>query len=230
MDYHEIYEKHAEAYDELVAAEDVDGNLMAALQRLVPDAGQVVEVGAGTGRVTRLLARMGAKVLATEPSAAMLDVARRHLGAHPGVRFAQAAAGALPADDDSAGAVVAGWVFGHFRYWMPEGWRAEIAGFLAECERVVRPGGVVVVIETLGTGSTEPAAPGPELDEYYGWLEDQGFARAWIRTDYQFDSVDEAARVTGFFFGEDFAQRVRREQWARIPECTGLWSRQVRQT
>lgn len=227
MDQQEIYANHAEAYDELVTAEDVDGNLAAALQRVMPDVGRVVEVGAGTGRVTRLLARMGATVLATEPAAAMLDVARRHLGAHENVRLALASAGSLPADDDWADAVVAGWVFGHFRYWMPEGWQDEIAGFLAECERVVRPGGAVVVIETLGTGSAKPAAPSPELDEYYRWLEGRGFTRTWFRTDYQFDSVDEAARVTGFFFGEEFGERVRREGWARIPECTGLWSRRT---
>ena len=45
-----------------------------------------------------------------------------------------------------------------------------------------------------------------------------------IRTDYRFDDVDTAAAVTGFFFGDQFAARVRRESWRRVPECTGIWS------
>jgi ubiquinone/menaquinone biosynthesis C-methylase UbiE len=225
MDYHEIYENHAEAYDELVAAEDCDANLLPALARVMPVTGRVVEVGAGTGRVTRLLAQAGATVVATEPSAAMLAVGQRRLGEHASVSWHQASARALPVADGWADAAVAGWVFGHFREWMPAGWQDELAQALAELGRVVRRGGTLVIIETLGTGAAEPAPPTPGLAEYYAWLEERGFARSWIRTDYGFDSVDEAARVTGFFFGEAFATRVREQGWARVPECTGIWSR-----
>jgi hypothetical protein len=69
-----------------------------------------------------------------------------------------------------------------------------------------------------------PAPPSRELAEYYAWLEEeQGFTRDAIRTDYLFASVDEAAAVTGFFFGAGFAERVRAEGWTRVPECTGIW-------
>jgi ubiquinone/menaquinone biosynthesis C-methylase UbiE len=225
LDYHEIYAHHADAYDELVAAEDCDGNLLPALARVMSVAGRVVEVGAGTGRVTRLLARAGATVVATEPSAAMLEVGRQRLGEHANVSWHQASASALPVDDAWADAGVAGWVFGHFREWMPAGWEGELAQALAELGRAVRRGGTLVIIETLGTGASEPAPPTPGLAEYYAWLEVRGFARTWIRTDYGFASVDEAVRVTGFFFGEAFAARVREQGWARVPECTGIWSR-----
>jgi ubiquinone/menaquinone biosynthesis C-methylase UbiE len=227
MDYHEIYERHADAYDELVAAEDCDGNLLPALARVMPVTGRVVEVGAGTGRVTRLLAGAGATVIATEPSAAMIAVGKQRLGEHARVSWHQAAAHALPVADGWADAGIAGWVFGHFREWMPAGWQDELTQALAELGRAVRPGGTLVIIETLGTGATAPAPPTPGLAEYYGWLEARGFARDWIRSDYRFDSVSEAARITGAFFGEPFAARVRQEGWARVPECTGIWSRPV---
>ncbi|HWN66515.1 MAG TPA: class I SAM-dependent methyltransferase [Haliangium sp.] len=225
MDYHEIYAHHAAAYDELVAAEDCDGNLLPALARVMPVTGRVVEVGAGTGRLTRLLARAGATVVATEPAAAMLAVGRQRLGELANVSWHQTPAHALPVADGWADAGIAGWVFGHFREWMPAGWEAELAQALAELGRVVRRGGTLVIIETLGTGQVEPAPPTPGLAEYYAWLEARGFVRAAIRTDYVFDSVDEAARVTGFFFGEAFAARVREQGWTRVPECTGIWSR-----
>lgn len=42
---------------------------------------------------------------------------------------------------------------------------------------------------------------------------------------YRFPDVETAARTTGFFFGEAFADRVRLEKWSRIPESTGFWWR-----
>jgi hypothetical protein len=96
-------------------------------------------------------------------------------------------------------------------------------------ERALRPGGALVVIESLGTGEDEPRPPSPELAEYHAWLEeDRGMDRSVVRTDYRFADVESAARATGSFFGRDFAERVRREAWSRVPECTGLWWRRVR--
>ena len=74
-----------------------------------------------------------------------------------------------------------------------------------------------------------PRPPTPELAEYYAWLESvQGMRRTWIRTDYRFSDCETAARATAFFFGDEFAARVRRQGWSRIPECTGLWWRSRR--
>ena len=158
----------------------------------------------------------------------MLEVARRHLESmeRPSAWELHAAdARALPVADGWADLAVAGWVFGHLRYWLPDGWRDAIGAALAEMKRALRPGGALVVIETLGTGREDPEPPSPALAEYYAWLEEtHGMTRAAIRTDYAFPDVDTAARVTGFFFGEAFGERVRREGWRRIPECTGLWS------
>jgi hypothetical protein len=93
-------------------------------------------------------------------------------------------------------------------------------------EAALAPGGVLVIIETLGTGETRPAPPTPGLAEYHEWMErERGLRRAVLRTDYAFADVETAASVTGAFFGGEFAARVLREGWARVPECTGLWSR-----
>ena len=227
MDAREVYARHAEAYDELVRAEDVDGNLLPALYDVCPlDGARVVEVGAGTGRLTRLLLEAGAHVDATEGSAAMLEVARRNLGERARLTLRVADARTLPCPDGEADVGIAGWVFGHLRHWMPEGWRDEIGQALDELSRVVRPGGTLVVIETLGTTRTEPAPPNPDLAEYYAWLEkERGFVRTAIRTDYRFASVDDASRVLGFLFGETKAAWPRTHDTAHVPECTGIWSR-----
>jgi ubiquinone/menaquinone biosynthesis C-methylase UbiE len=231
VDYHGIYERHAGEYDAMVAAEDCDGHLLPALQSIVPLAGAaVLEVGAGTGRVTRLLLAAGARVVASEPALAMLSVARQHTAQQAADRCALVGADALalPVRAGWADVAIAGWTLGHLRSWHSEAWRETIARALAELDRALRPGGTLVVIETLGTGEERPRPPSPELAEYYAWLEgEQGMERLAIRTDYRFSDAEVAARATGFFFGGEFAARVLHERWSRIPECTGLWWRRA---
>lgn len=233
-DYARIYREHPERYDELVRAEDHEQRLRSALESVCIIAGaSVVEAGAGTGRLTRILLDAGADhIVATEVEPAMLDVARRRLAdVERRVRYEVADARALPVATTCADVGIAGWVFGHLRHWHAGDWRAQIGAAIGELNRVTRPGGTVVIIETLGTGQSEPAAPNEDLADYYRWLEtDHGFKRSAVRTDYSFATVEEAARVTGFFFGEAFAARVRDEAWSTVPECTGIWSRPSRST
>lgn len=227
MDFLTIYREHADEYDRLVNAEDCDHQLLPAIEHLAPlKAASVLEVGAGTGRVTRLLVANGARVMGVDQSAAMLTVARKHLAAinNSGWPLACADGFSVPVASGWADLAIAGWVFGHQREWNPSGWQKSVKTGLDEMARALKPGGVLIIIETLGTGSETPAPPTLGLAEYYQWLETaQGFTRESLRTDYQFTTIDEAATVTGFFFGEDFATRVQRESWLRVPECTGLW-------
>jgi ubiquinone/menaquinone biosynthesis C-methylase UbiE len=229
VDYEEIYRSRATEYDRLVSAEDCEGNLGATLRELVPLAGaRVLEIGVGTGRITRLLQAAGAGVLGCDRAVPMLRVAHRRL-VDTGAALLAADARRLPVRDGWADLAIAGWVFGHLRHWNDRDWRDPIAGALEEMERALGPGGTLLVIETLGTGTEVPRPPSDALAEYYEWLEnEQGFARRTLRTDYAFATAEEAATVSGFFFGAPFADRIRREGWTRVPECTGVWIRRRR--
>ncbi len=88
----------------------------------------VVDVGAGTGKLTRRLVPTGAEVVAVEPVTGMRD---RLVAAVPQARALDGTAEALPLPDAAAGAVVAGQAF-H--------WFASHAA-LAEFARVLGPGG-----------------------------------------------------------------------------------------
>ena len=227
VDYHRVYDTQADDYQRLVGAEDADGRLLPALAALVELRGaRVLEVGIGTGRVTELLLGAGARVTGSEPAAAMLEVARRRLARFgDAVELQLASVQELAAPAGQFDLALAGWVLGHFVEWFGPRWRDEIRAALDRMQAALAPGGVLVIIETLGTGQTEPAPPTPGLAEYYDWLEgERGMTRTSVRTDYVFADADTASSVTGAFFGDDFAARVRREGWARVPECTGIWS------
>jgi ubiquinone/menaquinone biosynthesis C-methylase UbiE len=230
-DYHAIYEQQARAYDRMVRAEDCDGELRRVLRELMDWSGKrVVEAGAGTGRLTRILLDAGARVLATDSSEAMLAVAREHFGRYRGdsLELAVADARSLPCASGSADVALAGWVFGHFVGWYPDAWQGQVSLALAELDRCLGPGGELLILETLGTGTEHPGPPRPELAAYYGWLEtSQGMTRRQVATDYQFADPEEAAEATGFFFGAAFAERVRARGWRRIPEWTGVWHKKI---
>lgn len=228
-DFQHIYAHQADQYDRLVAREDYQGQILAALQRIRPLAGlDVVEFGAGTGRLTRLLAPLVRSIQAFDASAAMLQIAAQTLEDVGRGNWTVGVADnrRLPVEDAVADLAIAGWSFGHTVGWFPDTWREEIGQMLAEMRRVLRPGGTAVILETLGTGRETPQPPHAGLAAYYQWLEgEQGFAATWIRTDYQFASLAEADELTRFFFGADLADRIAHGSLTIVPECTGLWTR-----
>jgi hypothetical protein len=88
----------------------------------------------------------------------------------------------------------------------------------------VKRGGPTIVIETLGTGHETPRVHAA-LDEYFAFLEEAGFSRSWVRTDYVFADETEAARICGAFFGAPLVARIHENHWARVPECTAVFVR-----
>ena len=226
-DFKEIYANHADRYDRLVAREDYQGNLLRALGEIGPLAGlDVVELGAGTGRFTRMLAPIVGSIRAFDASQHMLDMAAETLarGGWANWRLALADSRELPVEDACADLALAGWTFGHMTEWYPDAWRDEIGRAVGEMRRVLRPGGIAVIVETLGTGRETPQPPAERLAKYYTMLErDYGFTRTWLRTDYRFQSQAEAAELTGFFFGAPAPTTLTEEGFAIVPECTGVW-------
>jgi SAM-dependent methyltransferase len=88
----------------------------------------VLELGAGTGKMTAVLAELGHDVHATEPDPAMLAVLQRHL---PDVPTSESGAEEIPLPDRSVDVVVAA----HSFHWFDH----DVA--LPEIARVLRPRG-----------------------------------------------------------------------------------------
>ncbi|MFU8827706.1 MAG: hypothetical protein ACNA70_09505, partial [Brevefilum sp.] len=93
---------------------------------------------------------------------------------------------------------------------------------LLEVRRVLRPGGILILIESLGTGFTAPNRP-EVLVDYLAYLDTHGFRSKWIRTDYCFKNEAEAQTLTQFFFGDAPMPMWQEGTGVIVPECTGLW-------
>lgn len=228
-DIQEIYNRHADQYELLVSREDYQENIIKAIRQIAPPDGRdVVELGAGTGRLTMMLAPLARTIRAFDSSRHMLDVASAKLE-RAGLNnwnIAVADHRDLPVADGVADIAISGWSICYMVVWHAETWRAELERALAEMRRTLRPGGTIILLETLGTGYETPHPP-DDLLPYYAFLEQNGFAATWIRTDYQFRSPYEAVTLTRFFFGDALAEQVAEQQLTILPECTGLWSLRV---
>ncbi len=227
VDFKDVYQNKAEAYDRMVSFEDYEENLPAEMSRLLNLKGaHVVELGAGTGRLTRILARQARSVTAIDRARAMLGVARANLQREglENWQLVQADIRDLPVASRSADIAVAGWAIGHSIEWFPESWRKVVSGVMNEIRRVVVPNGSVLILETLGTGRIKPEPPDLALGQYYDFLEQGlGFQRSWVRTDYAFETPEQGAETVRFFFGDALAETILRDRLGVLPECTGLW-------
>jgi len=116
-----VYERGRPSYPDDVVEWLVDGLGIEAGRR-------VVDLAAGTGKLTRLLVPTGANLTAVEPSAAMRAELARNV---PGVAILDGTAEAMPFADASVDAVTVGQAF----HWF------DVPRSTAEISRVLVPGG-----------------------------------------------------------------------------------------
>jgi SAM-dependent methyltransferase len=110
--------------------------------------GPVLDLGAGTGKLTSALVERGFEVTAVDPSPEMLRVLRGRL---PGVDAVQGSAESIPSPDGAFGLVVAAQAW----HWVD----ADVA--VPEVARVLRPGGRLGLVWN-------------ERDESVGWVRELG--------------------------------------------------------
>lgn len=222
-DHDYIYRHQAEQYERLISRQPGLLPVISGIRRV--QGLDVADAGAGTGRIAAAVAPYVRSVTALDQSAAMLEVAASRLAAlrPEGWICIPAANDSLPLQDSSVDLVVSGWSVCYSASSVQADWSDALARVQAEFRRVLRPGGTVILFETMGTGCTEPCPPA-SLIPYYRELEEHyGFSHKVIRLDYTFTDAGEAEELTGFFFGEELALQVRERGSPIVPECAGVW-------
>lgn len=221
----QIYQNDGDRYEALIAREDYQRNIEKALDEIVKvDGLDVLDLGTGTGRLAVMLAPRTKSMRAFDASDEMLRVCREKFEAKGLTNWQVDVADhrQLPITNNSVNLVVSGWSVAYLYVWHPETWKDELEKWLGEMKRILRPGSFIVLFESLGTGNESPIQL-EHLKGYYPWLDKAGFQNKWIRTDYKFESVDEAEELSRFFFGDELGDKVRQNKWVILPECTGVW-------
>lgn len=221
----EIYKTEGDKYEALIAREDYQGNILKALTEITDLENRLVlDLGAGTGRLTCLLVPIVKHIHAFDISEEMLRVCREKLSKTnlSNWKIDVADHRQLPIDDDSANLIVSGWSVSYLAVWNKDSWRSELEKWLTEMKRVLKPNSYIVLFESLGTGNESPIKL-EHLREFYIWLDEVGFQNKIIRTDYKFESIQEAEELSRFFFGDELGDKVLKNNWAILPECTGVW-------
>lgn len=157
---------------------------------------RVVDVAAGTGKLTRLLARTGAEVVAIEPMPGMRAQLRRHV---PSAAVAAGRAEQLPLRSATADAVTVAQAF----HWF------EVSKASREIHRVLRPGGHLALITNKRHAPEEwhkelwrvlrryeALAPRPPSSRHWRAALDEGddfgtFDRFEVHNEQRFDSLEE---------------------------------------
>ena len=233
----EIYKTEGDKYEALIAREDYQGNILKALteitdleNRLVSTGStlRVLDLGAGTGRLACLLAPHVVSIHAFDISEEMLRVCREKLSKTNLTNWKIDVADhrQLPIEDNSTNLVVSGWSVSYLVVWNPKTWRSELEKWLGEMKRVLKPNSFIVLFESLGTGNESPIQL-EHLKDFYIWLDEVGFQNKIIRTDYKFESIQEAEELSRFFFGNELGDKVVKNNWIILPECTGVWWIQI---
>lgn len=172
----EAFRRDGADWDEMRALDLPGAEIEAALLRLLPERlGRVADIGTGTGRLLEVMAPRAASVLGLDASREMLALARARLGerglANASVRLADMYR--LPLPDGGFDAATLQMVL-HYA--------EDPAAALAEAARILRPGGLLVVIDLAPHERQDVLAglahrwPGFDDAELAGWLGAAGCA------------------------------------------------------
>ena len=224
-DHRSVYAQEGDRYQQLISREDYQGNLLPALEQILNlDGLDVLDLGAGTGRLTHLLSPLVNSIHAFDLSPHMLEVAAQYFRSQGYENWFVSAADHrwIPRATNSADLIISGWSVCYLVVWAEDDWENNLDIALKEMRRLLQDGGIIIIIETLGTGTIKPDAP-KKLRNYFSYLEGEGFQRSWIRTDYKFQDWNEAADLTEFFFGPEMLEKIIPGEKPVLPECTGIW-------
>jgi SAM-dependent methyltransferase len=196
-----LYRLEPELYERMASAERLHPGIAGWLPR---SADRIVEVGAGSGRLTLELIDRGREVVAIEPAAGLRRILERKLataGHGCRVRVKHGFFDDLPVETGFADLVVACSVL------TPEPGHGGDAG-LAEMERVCRPGGRVVIVWPNNIGWL--AARDYQYESFSGPMS------------VEFASHREAVELAEVFYPHAVAE-VRRRASRRVPyEVLGI--------
>jgi ubiquinone/menaquinone biosynthesis C-methylase UbiE len=221
-DHDLVYKDKAEKYEHMISKEDYLGNIGQTLSEICSFKDRdVVDIGAGTGRLTCLAAPLAKSIIALDQSQSMLDIIADKLKMAGLTNWKTHVTDlrTIPVNDNSVDIVMAGWSICYLCNSHDKDWYENIQSIISEMKRVVKKDGVLIIFETYGTGKEKPEPPDILVD-YFRYLDDYGFCHKVISTDYKFSSIEEAIDLTQFFFGDEVVDKIQENNSTILKEYT----------
>ncbi|GIP24657.1 class I SAM-dependent methyltransferase [Paenibacillus sp. J22TS3] len=226
--HEQIYQNQTHTYELMISKQPELSELIRGI-RDYKDL-DILDLGAGSGRLSSVLAKDAKSLICTDISSSMLELLEINLVEQGVVRnWTKVVADhrVIPVADNSIDVVVSGWSICYLANTDNLDWEENLKLIISELYRVLRSKGTIIIFETMGTGTETPNPPAFLANYYKALEEDYGFQHKWIRMDYKFSDVEEAKNCTEFFFGEELAKKIAENQWSTVPECAGVWWKHV---
>ncbi len=218
---------HTSTYEVENHAVDPDGRLRSALFSRAGETGwsgrDVLDIGCGTGFHLPRLAVDAAAVTGVEPHPDLLALARRRTRALTNVTVHQGTAQALPLPDASVDVVHARWA-----YFFGPGCEPG----LAELDRVVRRGGVAMIVDNDASRSTFGAwfrrgyPKQPDAATVERFWSTRGWTRTPVDMGWRFSSRADLESVVRIEFDAPTADAILSEhEGVEVDYAVNLWSK-----
>ncbi|MEO9221147.1 MAG: class I SAM-dependent methyltransferase, partial [Mycobacteriaceae bacterium] len=184
---------------------DVHGSLTQILREVAEWAGrEVLDIGCGTGFHLPMFAVEADSVIGVEPHPPLVELARGRTQDLPSVTVQRGSAQSVPLPDNSVDVAHA-----RTAYFFGPGCEPG----LAEASRVLRPGGVLAVLDLDATRSTYGAwmrrdVPGYCPGAVEQFFQQHGFTSRGVDTVWQFENRDDLRAVLGIEFSPAVAARA----------------------
>lgn len=169
------------------ASMDRAGKVIRFLDETLPKSGLALDVGAGDGFTAEALTTPSRTVVALEPSGGMVRPERP-------LRWCRGKAQALPFADASFEGAYATWAYFFHGY-------HDVSPGLSEIRRVTKTGGPIVIVDNAGGDEFTSLGGEKSVSDIDAWV-NLGFEVVFIDTAFEFETLEDARRLLGFFFGE----------------------------
>jgi len=220
------YLRGSPLYDSLARAEDQGDRLLEGLVRHTTGRGKrLLEVGCGTGRYTKPLAKLADEVIALDIYPGQVEAARTRCRDVTNIRFAVGDGAALPLADESVDMTFEAYAFGAMTT------REMQDAAFGEMLRVVRPGSDVWITAPIGgdlLGFGDAASEASQRADVSKMTRRYGLTLVdEVATETRFSGMEEARSVLAHFFGDVGAGWIAERKTPVLSQRIALMRRTV---